>query len=174
MIKSFNNKIPEIAKSAFVSEAAYVVGDVKIGKNSSIWPGAVLRGDLGCITIGQNTAVEDNCVIHSGTPSTPVGDVVIGSRVIIGHGAVVHSRKIGNNVLVGMNATILHDTKIGNYCLIAAGSLIKPGMQVPDNSFVTGIPGEISGPAPEQLLWWTKEGLRHYSELAAAYKAEGL
>ncbi len=174
MIRSFNNKIPEIAKSAFVSETAYVVGDVKIGKNSSIWPGAVLRGDLGCISIDQNTAVEDNCVIHSGTPNAPVGDVVIGSRVIIGHGAIVHSKRIGNNVLIGMNSTILHDSEIGSYCLIAAGCLVRQEMQIPDNSFVTGVPGKINGPAPEQLKWWTKDGLQHYSDMAAAYKAEGL
>lgn len=174
MIKSLKNKTPKIAKSAFVSEAAYIVGDVHIGENASVWPGAVLRGDLGRITIGRSTAVEDNCVIHSGTPNAPVGDVVIGARVIIGHGAVVHSRRIGDNVLVGMNATILHDTEIGSYCLIAAGCLIRPGMQIPDKSFVTGIPGKISGQAPEQLLWWTRDGSRHYSDLAAVYKAEGL
>jgi len=174
MIRSFNNKTPEIAKSAFVSEAAYIVGDVKIGENASVWPGAVLRGDLGCITIGQCTAVEDNCVIHSGTPSSPVGDVVIGARVIIGHGAIIHSRRIGDNVLVGMNSTLLHDTEIGSYCLIAAGSLIRNGLKIPDKSFVSGIPGKVIGPAPEQLLWWTKDGSQHYSDLAAAYKAEGL
>jgi carbonic anhydrase/acetyltransferase-like protein (isoleucine patch superfamily) len=174
MIRSFNKKTPEIAKSAFVSEAAYIVGDVKIGKNASVWPGAVLRGDLGCISIGQGTAVEDNCVIHSGTPSSPVGNVTIGAKVIIGHGAVVHSKSIGDSVLIGMNSTILHDVEIGSYCLIAAGCLIRPGMQIPDKSFVTGIPGKISGPAPEQLMWWIQDGAQHYLDLATAYKAQGL
>ena len=110
MVKSFNGKSPRVAESAFVSENAYVVGDVEIGEDSNVWPGAVIRGDFGRISIGADTSVEDNCVIHSGTPFSLVGDVVIGDRVLIGHGAVLNGRKIGNNVLVGMNATLLHDT----------------------------------------------------------------
>ncbi len=80
MIRSFNGKTPRIAESAFVSEAAYIVGDVEIGENCSIWPGAVIRADFGKIKIGTNTAVEDNCVIHSGSPSSPdsAGDMAIG------------------------------------------------------------------------------------------------
>ena len=79
MIRSFNGKTPRIAESAFISEAAYVIGDVEIGENSSVWPGAVIRGDMGKITIGDNTAIEDNCVIHSGSPKIPwIEDVTIG------------------------------------------------------------------------------------------------
>lgn len=131
MIRSFNGKTPRIAESAFVSEAAYVVGDVVIGDNSSIWPGTVIRGDFGSITIGCNSVVEDNSVIHSGSPSAPIGNVEIGDRVLIGHGAVLNCRKIGNNVLIGMHATILHDAEIGNFCLIAAHALVGQGMKVP-------------------------------------------
>ena len=88
MIRPLGDKKPEIADSAFVSEAAYVVGDVEIGENSSVWPGAVIRGDLGKIKIGKNVAIEDNCVIHSGSPATPPTlDVTIGDNVQIGHGA---------------------------------------------------------------------------------------
>ena len=102
MIKSFRGMTPKIAKTAFVSEAAYVVGDVEIGENSSVWPGAVIRGDFGKIKIGKHTAVEDNCVIHSGSPSSPISDVTIGDNVIIGHSAVSNCRRIGNNVLIGL------------------------------------------------------------------------
>ncbi len=91
MIKSFNGKTPKIAASAFVSEAAYIVGDVEIGENSSVWPGAVIRGDTGRVVIGKYTAIEDNCVVHSGKPSE--GDIFIGDMVNIGHGAVIHGRK---------------------------------------------------------------------------------
>ena len=91
MIRSFNGMTPKIAQSAFVSEAAYVVGDVEIGEESSVWPGAVIRGDFGKIWIGDNTAVEDACVIHSGSPNTPVWDVTIGDNVHIGHGARVEA-----------------------------------------------------------------------------------
>jgi carbonic anhydrase/acetyltransferase-like protein (isoleucine patch superfamily) len=174
MIRSLNGKTPKIAESAFVSEAAYVVGDVEIGEESNVWPGAVIRADFGKITIGRNTSIEDNCVIHSGTPSAPAGDVFIGDRVIIGHGAVLNGRKIGDNVLVGMNATVLHDTEIGSNCVIGAACLVGQGMKIPDNSFVVGVPGKIKGqPTPEQL-WWTREGYKQYLELVHQYKKEGL
>ena len=173
MIKSFNGKTPKIAQSAFVSEAAYVIGDVEIGENSSVWPGAVIRADLGKIKIGRNTAVEDNCVIHSGSPSAPVGDVIIGDQVHIGHGAVIHCRRIGNNVLIGINSTILHDAEIGNSCVIAASCLVGQGMKIPDGSFVAGVPGEIKGKASPQQLWWVKEAPQGYAELVKQYKEQG-
>jgi carbonic anhydrase/acetyltransferase-like protein (isoleucine patch superfamily) len=174
MIRSFNGKTPRIAASAFVSEAAYVVGDVDIGEGSSVWPGAVVRGDFGAIRIGSHVCVEDNCVVHSGTPSSPVGDVDIGDRVLLGHGAVLNGRRIGSYVLIGMNATVLHDTEIGDECIIAAGSLVGQGMIVPDSSFVVGIPGRIKGETTEEQLWWVREGTREYEELVRLYRSEGL
>jgi carbonic anhydrase/acetyltransferase-like protein (isoleucine patch superfamily) len=174
MIRSFNGKTPRIAESAFVSEAAYIVGDVEIGENSNIFPGTVIRGDFGSIKIGCDTSVEDNCVIHSGTPTSPDGDLIISDRVLIGHGAVVNCRKIGNNVLIGMNATILHDAEIGDFCIIGAGSMVSQGMKIPKGSLVLGVPGEIKGEATEQQLWWVKEGFRGYVTLAKQYKQQGL
>jgi len=168
MIKSFNGKTPKIADSAFVSEAAYVIGDVEIGENSSVWPGAVIRGDFGNIKIGKNTAVEDNCVIHSGL------GITIGDKVHIGHGAVINCRRIGNNVLIGMNSTILHDAEIGDYCIIAAGCLIRQGIKIPDKSFVAGVPGEIKGEASSQQLWWVEKGPEGYAKLSKRYKEQGL
>lgn len=170
MIRSFNNKIAKIAESAFVSEAAYVVGDVEIGENSIVWPGAVLRGDFGKIRIGRNTAVEENCVIHSGSLSG-LGDVVIGENVVIGHGAVLNCRKIGNNTLIGMNSTILHDVEIGNFCIIAAACLVSQGMKIPDKSFVAGVPGKIKGEASAQQLLWTQSNPEYCSWVAKQYKA---
>ncbi len=176
MIRSFNGKTPRIAESAFVSEAAYIAGDVEIGENTSIWPGAVIRGDFGSIKIGKNTIVEDTCVIHSGSPSTPaaMADVTIGDNVQIGHGAVINCRRIGNNVLIGMNATILHDAEIGDFCVISAGSLVSQGMTVPEQSFVVGVPGKIKGKVTRQQLWWVEEGSPFYHELAKQYKQKGL
>ena len=176
MIRSLGDKKPKIAESVFVSEAAYVIGEVEIGENSSVWPGAVIRADFGSIKIGKNTAIEDNCVIHSGTMSneTQCEEVTIGDDVHIGHGAVLHCRKIGNGVLIGMNATILHDTEIGNYCVIAAGCLVKPEMKIPDRSFVAGVPGRVMGKATDEHLWWVKSGTPTYVELAKKYKELGL
>jgi carbonic anhydrase/acetyltransferase-like protein (isoleucine patch superfamily) len=174
MIRGLNGKIPRIAASAFVSEAAYVVGDVQIGEDSNVFPGAVIRGDFGKITIGSHTSVEDNCVIHSGTPSPATGDVEIGDRVLIGHGAVLNCLRIGNNVLIGMNATILHDADIGDFCIVGAGCLVGQGMKVPERSFVVGVPGKIKGSPTEQQLWWVQEGYKEYAQLARQYRAEGL
>lgn len=174
MIRGLGNKKPKIAESAFVSEAAYVIGDVEIGDNSSVWPGAVIRADFGNIKIGKNTAIEDNCVIHSGTPSAHIGDVAIGDEVQIGHGAVINCRRIGNNVLIGMNATILHDAEIGDFCIIGAGCLVSQGMQIPDKSFVVGVPGKIKGKISAEQLWWVEKAPQIYAELVKQYKEQGL
>ena len=174
MLRTFDGMKPRIAPSAFVSEAAYVIGDVEIGENSGVWPGAVIRGDFGKIRIGNNTAVEDNCVIHSGSLSSEVGDVIIGSEVHIGHGAVINCRRIGNNVLIGINATILHDAEIGDSCIVGAGCLVSQGMQVPDGSFVAGVPGEIKGKVSPRQSIWIQRAPQGYVELARRYKEQGL
>jgi len=174
MIKSFRGKTPKIARSAFVSEAAYVVGDVEIGESSSVWPGTVIRGDFAEIKIGKNTAIEDNCVIHSGSPSALTVGLTIGDNVHIGHGAIINCRRIGNNVLIGMSATLLHDAEIGNFCIIGASCLVSQGMQIPDKSFVVGIPGEIKGEVSPQQLWWVEKAPQAYAELTKQYKQEGL
>jgi carbonic anhydrase/acetyltransferase-like protein (isoleucine patch superfamily) len=176
IIRSLGDKTPKIAESAFVSEAAYVIGEVEIGEHSSVWPGAVIRADFGSIKIGNNTAIEDNCVIHSGTLSNPDyrEEVVIGDNVHIGHGAVINCHQIGNNVLIGMNATILHDAEIGNSCIIGAGCLVSQGTQIPDKSFVAGVPGRVMGKATKEQLWWVEEAPDIYAELTTHYKEQGL
>ena len=175
MIRSFNGKTPKIADSAFVSEAAYVIGDVEIGENSSVWPGAVVRGDMGKITIGKNVTIEDNCVIHSGSPILPpINDVTIGDFVIFGHGAISNGHKIGNHVVVSMGSTILHDAEIGDCSIIAAGCVVTEKMKIPEKSFVVGIPGEIKGEVADYQSYWLEESPRIYAEIAQLYKREGL
>lgn len=169
MIRSFRGITPKIAASAFVSEAAYVIGDVEIGDESGVWPGAVLRGDFGPIRIGRNTHVQDNCVLHTGQRGLVVGD-----NVHIGHGSIIHCRRIGNNVLVGNGSIILDGCEIGNFCIIGAGSVVTPRSNIPDYSFVIGVPAEITGkPSPEQLKW-TTDGTAFYCDLMKEYKKEGL
>ena len=171
MIRSFNGKTPKIAESAWVSEAAYVIGDVEIGENSGIWPGAVVRGDFASIKIGRNTQIEDNSVVHSGVP------VEIGDNVTIGHSVVVHGIKIGNNTLIGNNATVLDNAEIGSFCIIGAACLVSQGMQIPDNSFVVGIPAEIKRQiTPEQRQRRSPGPRRNvtYAQLLNLYKEQGL
>ncbi len=172
MIKSINGKTPKIHPTAFISEAAYIVGDVEIGEHSSVWPGAVIRGDTGKVVIGKYTAIEDNCVIHSGIPGN--ADTFIGDYCNIAHGAVVHCKKIGNNVMIGINATILHNAEIGNFCLIGAACLVSQDMKVSDKSFVVGVPGKIKGKVQSKQMFWLDKVPLEYAEFARQYKEEGL
>jgi carbonic anhydrase/acetyltransferase-like protein (isoleucine patch superfamily) len=169
MIRSFRGKTPRVAESAFVSEAAYIVGDVEIGENSGVWPGAVIRADLEPVKIGKNTHIEDNVVLHGGLTPIEIGD-----EVMIGHSAMVHARKIGNKVLIGANATILHKVEIGDSCVIAGGAVVIEGMKIPSNSFVTGVPAQVKGKVSSEQLWWVDIGPSTYAELIREYKEQGL
>jgi len=168
MIRDFDGKSPKISPSAFVSEAAYVIGHVVIGENASIWPGAVIRGDFGKITIGNNTSIEDNCVVHGAV------EVVIGNDVIVGHAAVIHCRRIGDHVLIGNNATILDGAEIGDFCLIGAGSLVTPRSKIPGRSLVVGVPARVIGPITQEKLSRLQKGSGIYVQLARKYKQQGL
>ena len=182
MIRSFNGKTPKIADTAFVSEFAYVVGDVEIGEKSGVWPGAVVRGDFGSIRIGKNSHIEDNAVVHAWKSLT------IGDNVTVGHSAVVHCQRIGDNVLVGNNATVLDDTEIGDFCIIGANSMVRGAQKIPDRSFVVGVPARIKAEfSPDEIESLHQEMVDKYyrpigekgpepslSELARQYKAQGL
>jgi len=168
MIRSFEGKTPKIAKSAFVSEAAYVIGDVEVGENSGIWPGAIVRGDFAKITIGANTMIEDGCIVHCGSP------MEIGDNVLIGHSVVVHGSKIGSNTLIGNNATILDGAQIGCFCMIGAGCLVSQDMLIPDNSFVVGVPAKIRGRVPAERRERLLAGPQAYVELMKRYKKQEL
>ena len=143
------------------------MGSVVIGENSSVWPGAVIRGDFGRITIGRNSVIQDNCVVHT-------DDYLdIGDNVLVTHGAVIHGRRIGNNVLLGINAVILEDAEIGDYCLIGASALVLQGERIPDKSLVIGIPGKVRPMSPENLKR-LENPTTNYLLNAQAYKQEGL
>lgn len=144
-----------------------IVGDVAIGRDSSIWFGAVLRGDVAPIQIGQRVNVQDNAVIHCDT------DVpnVIGDDVTIGHGAIVHGMSVGFGSLIGMGATLLGRSQIGRECLVAAGAVVPPGMQVPDGMVVMGVPGRITRAVTPSELKYMRWLTPHYLELAQRYAA---
>ena len=167
MIKAFNGKTPRIAKSAFISEWAYIVGDVEIGENSSVWPGAVIRADFGSIKMGENVSVQDNCVLHADGP------MEIGDNVMFGHCAAVHASKIGDNVLIGMNATLLPGAEIGDYCIIGALTLVTERMKIPSNSFATGIPAKVKKKLSKKVFDWVeKDDNSLYSQMAQKYREE--
>ncbi|HMK77419.1 MAG TPA: gamma carbonic anhydrase family protein [Thermodesulfobacteriota bacterium] len=169
MIKSFGKKKPKVDSTAFVSENAYLVGNIKIGRNSNVWPGAVLRADRFRIQIGSNCSIQDNCVIHAG-----VADVVIGNNVIVGHGSVIHCSRIGNNVLIGMNTTLGIFAEIGDDCMIGAHSMVKDNSKIPSRSLVVGVPARIKRTVNRKEMERIISGANFYVDLARDFKKEGL
>lgn len=164
MIKGFEGKTPRIAPTAFISESAYIVGDVEIGEYSSVWPGAVIRGDVCSIKIGCHTHVQDNAVIHADEA------LEIGDNILIGHCAIVHCLRVGNNVLIGNNATILDGVEIGNDCIIGSNAMVVEGMKIPGRSFVVGVPARIKKQVSDEQIERLKRGVQTYSALAQRYK----
>ena len=146
MIRSLDGITPRIHPTAFVSEAAYVIGDVVIGEGSSVWPGSVIRGDMGRITIGKYTCVQDNSVVHCDT------DATIGDYVVIGHRVVCHAKNVGSRSLLGNGSVVNDGVWIGDECVIASGAVALDDMRVPDRSIVVGVPGRIRGEAQDRHL----------------------
>lgn len=144
---------------------ATVVGDVVAGLQASFWFNAVVRGDVAPVRIGRRTNVQDNATVHcdSGVANE------IGDDVVIGHGAIVHGRRVGDGSLIGMGATVLGQSEIGRECLIAAGAVVPPGLVVPDRMVVMGVPGKIVRPVKPGELEYMRWLRRHYVELAERY-----
>jgi carbonic anhydrase/acetyltransferase-like protein (isoleucine patch superfamily) len=128
-----------MGEDVFIAPTATVIGDVTLGDEVSIWYGAVLRGDSDQITVGARTNIQDNAVIHC-DPDDPA---IIGEECIIGHCAIVHGAKLANNVLVGMNATVLNNAEIGEFCIIGANALVTAGTIIPPYSLVLGSPAKV-------------------------------
>jgi carbonic anhydrase/acetyltransferase-like protein (isoleucine patch superfamily) len=146
----------------FLADTARVLGEVELAPDVSIWYGVSIRGDVAKVTIGQGTNVQDNAVIHcdSNVPNT------IGRDVTIGHGAIVHGVSVGDGTLIGMGATVLGGTRIGRRCLVAAGAVVPPNMQVPDDTMVVGVPARIARPTNEKERMYLAWLAPHYVKLA--------
>ena len=165
MIRPLDGKSPRIHPSAFISEAAYIVGDVVIGEGTSVWPGAVIRADYGDIIIGKNCSIQDNAVLHTDD------HLELGDNVLLTHGAVVHGGKVGSNVLIGVNAVLLEDTDVGDHVFIGAGAIVRG--KVPENSLVIGVPGQIR-PLSEKQAERLKNPTAKYVENGKRFGAQGL
>ena len=139
MIYSLEGRAPQTQGETFIAPTAVVIGDVRIAHESSVWWGAVLRGDYDAITIGKRSNVQDNAIVHmdAGFP------VALGDGVTIGHKAVLHGCTIGNNSLVGINAVVMNEVVVGDDCLIGANALLTEGKVVPPRSLVLGSPGKV-------------------------------
>jgi len=162
-------KFRRSAGGFYLSPTALVVGDVVVGELSSFWFNSVVRGDVAPIKIGRRVNVQDQCVIHCDTDV----ENVIDDDVTIGHSATVHGASVGEGSLIGMGARVLGKSKIGRRCLIAAGAVVSPGMVIPDEHVVMGVPGKVvRAVRPDEfkyMAWLTS----HYVELAQKYADEG-
>jgi len=157
---------PRVHDSCFVHKTAVIIGDVKVGENSSIWPNAVIRGDQNSIRIGANSNVQDNCVIHVDDKNK----ASIGNNVSMGHGAIIHGATVNDNVIIGMKAVVLNGSVVGQGSIIAAGAVVKEGAEIPPNSLVVGVPGKVIREGDKSLEEYALKNARTYVELAKQHK----
>lgn len=161
MIYAFEEYIPVIHPSSFVHPQAAVTGNVIIGKDCYIGPGAAIRGDWGMIIIEDGCNVQENCTIHMFPGTT----VILRAGAHIGHGAIIHGAEIGENSLVGMNAVVMDNVKVGKECIIGALSFINTGMKIPERKIVVGNPAKIIKDVTDEMIKWKTEGTTLYQKL---------
>jgi len=161
MIYEFNNNTPVIHESSFIHPQAAVTGNVIIGKNCYIGPGAALRGDWGQIILEDGCNVQENCTIHM----FPGITVLLKQGAHIGHGAIIHGATIGKNCLIGMNAVIMDNVELGDECIVGALTFIKQDEKIPSRSLVAGNPGKIIKQVTDEMIAWKTEGTKLYQAL---------
>ena len=169
MIRAFRGVHPRIAASAYVDSSAQVIGDVEIGERSSIWPNAVLRGDVNSIRVGEETNIQDNCVVHVDTDDCAT---VIGNRVTVGHSAVLHGCTIEDDSLIGIAAVVLNRARIGRGSVVGAGSVVPEGAVIPPGSLVLGVPGKVRREVSEEERARFEANCANYVSYGQAFKEE--
>lgn len=163
----YEGVVPFLGLDVFVASTATLIGKVVLGDESSVWFGAVLRGDVGSISVGARTNIQDLCMIHM---TGGVSDSHIGEDVTVGHGVILHGCEVGNRCLVGMGSILLDGVVVGDDCVIAAGSLLPPRMVIPPRSLVMGRPAKVARTATETEMRLGPDGARHYVENARVYR----
>ncbi len=167
VIITYQGITPRIDSSVFIAEGAKIIGDVEIGRDSSVWFNTVIRGDVHYIRIGERTNVQDNCVLHVSHRTHPL---IIGSDVTIGHGTVLHGAKIGNSCLIGLGAKVLDGADVGDFAFIAAGSLVLEGFHVPTGTLVAGVPARVKRYLTEAERMKLVQSARNYIDYVKTYR----
>ncbi len=161
MIQPYLNHKPQIGKNVRIHETAVVIGRVTLGEDVSLWPGAVLRGDMDFIQVGNRTNIQDGCVFHTDT-NFPA---IIGEDCVVGHQACVHACKVGNRCLIGIGSILLTGAEIGDECIIGAGALVPEGKKIPARSLVVGVPGKIVRQVTDEDVRMILSGVKEYLHL---------
>ncbi len=175
-IRPFNNMTPTIVESAYVDEDAVVIGDVHIGEQSSIWPGAVIRGDVNYIRIGHSSNIQDGSILHVTAPNedNPEGlPLIIGNNVTVGHGVILHACTVEDACLVGMGATVLDGAILREKTLLAAGSLVPPGKELEGGYLWMGSPAKKVRVLTKMELQFFQKSCKKYMALSGQYKLKG-
>ena len=162
----YGDEWPGVAESAFVAPGAHIIGAVYLGEESSVWYGAVLRGDAESIRIGARTNIQDGCVLHA-DPGYPAS---IGEGCVVGHKAVVHGCELGDGCLIGINATILNGARIGEGSIVAAGAVVPEGKEFPARSLIIGVPAEQASDVTDEQAQDIARGVQSYVERAAKHR----
>ncbi|MCM2249320.1 MAG: gamma carbonic anhydrase family protein [Geothrix sp.] len=170
MIRPFQGMAPRIGSRVFIPDSALVLGDVAIGDDASIWFNCVIRGDVNWIRIGARTNIQDACCLHVTNGKWPL---LIEEEVSIAHNVMLHGCTIRKNALIGMSTTIMDGAEIGEGCLVAAGSLVREGLQAPPHSLVAGWPAEVKGPLSEKQRALVASVWPRYVRYKEAYFADG-
>lgn len=157
---------PKVDPSCYVAPEAVIIGDVVIERGCSIWPYAVIRADLSEIRIGEGSSIQEHCQVH-GNPGRPS---IIGKNVSVGHGAIIHAAKIGDEVIIGMNSCILDGAEIGSGSVVGAGAVVTSGMKIPPGSLVVGVPAKIVRQNDPSLLEAARRNAEEYHRLRDAHK----
>ena len=171
-IRKFENKFPQIHDSAYIDSQACVIGDVEIGKNSSIWPMTVIRGDVNFIKIGNDTNIQDGSILHVTHKSEADlvgGPLIIGSGVTVGHGAILHACEIGDYCLIGMGATIMDKCVIEHHAMIGAGSIVPPNKHVKSGELWLGNPAKKIRDLSDEQMQKLEYSANHYVKLKGKY-----
>ncbi len=168
MIISFKGMTPKVNETVFVAEGAQIIGDVEIGRDSSVWFNSVIRGDVNFIRIGESTNIQDNCVLHVTHQKYPL---VVGSNVTVGHAAILHGATVGDCCLIGMGSTILDNARIGPYAFVAAGSLVLENFEVPEGTLVAGVPAKVKRLLTQEERQKLIQSAAHYVDYAKQYRS---
>jgi carbonic anhydrase/acetyltransferase-like protein (isoleucine patch superfamily) len=166
MLKNFQEKQPKIHDSVFVAETAVIIGDVEIGKDSSVWYGCILRGDVNYIRIGERTNIQDASVIHVSSGTHPT---VLEDEITVGHRVTLHGCYVETGCLIGINSVILDGARIGRNSLVAAGSLVTPNTRIPEGSLVMGSPAKVKRALTAEEIKDLEKFWRNYVEYSQIY-----
>ena len=168
MIQDFKDKKPKYGKEVFIAPNAWVIGDVELGDNVTIFFSTVLRGDILPIKIGSRTNIQEHSLLHTSHGRTPT---IVGNDVTIGHRAIVHGCTIADSSLIGMGATVLDEAVIEEECIIAAGALVPEGKRIPKRSLVMGVPGKIVRDITDEDLAYIKRAASDYVKVGLEYQS---